>query len=609
MALVLSFLISYQQYQNRVSFIKDELDNIVTANKSFIEQSLWILDTRALRLVMKAFLLNDNIVFAQITDENGKTIASNGMLDIDKNIQKTVSLYHQDEGRNIFLGKLTVAASKQSAFREAKASIFITLCQSMLLMFILSVSIIFIFWHLVSRHLLTIQQYTRHITLEAQQDPLKLNRPINKHTKNDELASTVDAINFMCRKAVKAYRKLEDEASEKIKLEQRLQQAQKMESVGRLAGGIAHDFNNALSIIIGFAELSLDEVEPFETLYDNLNEILEAAERATEIVKQLLAFARKQPIAPRVLSLNENIERTLKMLRRLIGEDIELVWHPGKCLGAVMMDPVQIDQILTNLCVNARDAIDNGGRITIETGNVHLDQAYCALHPGFASGDFVMLAVSDDGCGMEREILDNIFEPFFTTKGLYKGTGLGLATVYGIVKQNSGYINVYSEPGMGTTVKIFLPRHEAEEEKATGESQPRNTLGGNETILMVEDDLSILKLGRVVLEELGYTVLTSGRPEQALRLAERHAGTIHLLITDVIMPEMNGRELAEKLTVLHPGIGLVFMSGYTANVIARHGVLDKGTHFLQKPLSKDSLAQMVRKVLDEQKRDAAPVAG
>jgi signal transduction histidine kinase/ActR/RegA family two-component response regulator len=391
---------------------------------------------------------------------------------------------------------------------------------------------------------------------------------------------------------------------EKTKLEAQLQQSQKMEAIGNLAGGVAHDYNNALSVIIGFTELAIDEVDSTGPLRADLGEVLKAAKRATDVTRQLLAFARKQPIAPKVLDLNENVESMLKMLRRLIGEDINLAWFPGAGLWPVKMDPTQIDQILVNLCVNARDAIENVGKLSIETSKVAIDNAYCAGHDGFVPGEFVLLAVSDNGCGMDKEILSNIFEPFFTTKDVDKGTGLGMATVYGIVKQNNGFINIYSEPGKGTTIKVYLPRHEGDTVDGHDESVTEIPQGQGETILLVEDNLSVLNLASKILEGLGYTVLTSEKPDKVMGLAEEHPGKIHLLITDVIMPEMNGHELAEELQSFYPDIKCVFMSGYTADIIAHHGVLKEGVKFIQKPFSKRDLATTVRKALDEAKGSA-----
>ena len=387
-------------------------------------------------------------------------------------------------------------------------------------------------------------------------------------------------------------------AEEKANLENQLQQAQKMESVGRLAGGVAHDYNNALTSIMGFTELAMMDADPKGPLHADLSQILKAGKRATDITKQLLAFARKQTIAPVVLDLNRSVESMLKMLRRLIGEDIDLVWMPGKDLGNVKMDPSQIDQILANLCVNARDAIEGVGKITIETATKVFDSDYCADHTGFVPGEFVMLTISDNGCGMDKEILKNIFEPFFTTKPVDKGTGLGLSTVYGIVKQNNGFINVYSEPGKGTGIKIYLPPHEDKAVEIQGKSTEEVPQGRGETILVVEDDQPILKLAQKILEGLNYTVFIADTPKGAISLAKEHTGEIHLLVTDVIMPEMNGRELSEQLQSLSPDLKCIFMSGYTANAIAHHGVLDEGVHFIQKPFSKRDLATIVRKVLD-----------
>jgi signal transduction histidine kinase len=386
---------------------------------------------------------------------------------------------------------------------------------------------------------------------------------------------------------------------ERAALEDQLHQAQKMEAVGRLAGGVAHDFNNMLGVIIGHAELALALINPTEPLYIDLQEIRKAAQRSADLTRQLLAFARRQTVSPKVLDLNDTVSGMLKMLGRLIGEDIDLAWRPGRDLRKVRIDPSQIDQILANMAVNARDAIAGVGKITIETGNVVLDDAYCAEHAEFVPGEFVLLAVSDTGAGMSREILAHLFEPFFTTKKMGRGTGLGLATVHGIVKQNGGFINVYSEPGRGTTFKIYLPAFEGETAKASAETAAGKRHRGTETVLIVEDEKAILKLGRKILEQLGYKVLTANTPAQAIHMVRESSGDIHLLITDVVMPEMNGRDLAERLTSIKPGLKCLFMSGYTASVIAHQGVLDKGVCFIQKPFSVKALAGKVREVLEE----------
>jgi PAS domain S-box-containing protein len=386
--------------------------------------------------------------------------------------------------------------------------------------------------------------------------------------------------------------------TEHLRLASQLQQAQKMESVGRLAGGVAHDFNNMLSVIIGFTELAMGKVNPAQPIHADLKEVLTAAKRSVEITRQLLAFARNQTIAPEVLDLNETVEGMLKMLRRLIGEDIDLAWLPGKGLWPVRMDPTQIDQVLANLCVNARDAIENTGKITIETGNTVFDETYCSNHLGFIAGEYAMLAISDNGCGMNEETRSHLFEPFFTTKEVGKGTGLGLATVYGIVKQNDGFINVYSEPGGGATFRIYLPRHAGHLTEIRGESTEELPMSRGETVLLVEDEILILKMSKVILETLGYKVLAANGPDEALRLASEYEGEIDLLITDVVMPGMNGRELAERINAIRPKVKRLFMSGYTADVIAHRGVLDEGVRFIPKPFSQKELAAKIRQALE-----------
>lgn len=385
---------------------------------------------------------------------------------------------------------------------------------------------------------------------------------------------------------------------EKAKLEGQLHQAQKMESVGRLAGGVAHDFNNMLGIIIGHAELAMGQVDPSHPLHVNLEEILKAANHSADLTRQLLAFARKQTIAPKVLDLNATVEGMLKMLRRLIGEDIVLNWQPKADLWPVKVDPSQIDQILANLCVNSRDAIAGVGKMIIETGNRTFDGDYCGAHAGFTPGEYVMMAVSDDGCGIDKKTMANIFEPFFTTKEMGKGTGLGLATVYGIVKQNRGFINVYSEPEQGTTFTIYLSRHKGKASQMQKAALAEPAVRGYETILLVEDEPAILELIMLMLEKLGYTVLTAGTPGDSIRLAAgKHAGEIHLLMTDVVMPEMNGKDLAGNLLFLYPHLKRLFMSGYTADVIAHNGIMDEGVSFIQKPFSMKELATKVREAL------------
>ncbi|MFO7878276.1 MAG: PAS domain S-box protein [Desulfovermiculus sp.] len=421
---------------------------------------------------------------------------------------------------------------------------------------------------------------------------------------NECWVRTMGTAEFQDRRCVRLHGTFQDITErkqieqEREKLQAQLTQAQKMESVGRLAGGVAHDLNNMLSVIMGNTEIALEKVDPTQPLHDNLQEIQKAAQRSTNVVRQLLAFARKQTISPKVLDLNDTVEEMLKMLRRLIGEDIDLSWQLEYDIWPVKMDPAQIDQILANLCVNARDAIRGVGKLTIETDNVSFNKTHCARHPYLVPGDFVLLAISDDGCGMDKETLDNIFEPFFTTKEVGQGTGLGLATVYGIVKQNNGFINVYSEPNQGTTFKIYLPRHQTADEPVRAENSDDCEVHGDETILLVEDEATILKMARMMLERLGYTVLIAATPGEAMDVARMHSEEIDLLMTDVVMPEMNGRDLAEKLLSLYPNLKWLFMSGYTENSIAHHRVLDEGVHFIQKPFSKQDLSVQVRKVLD-----------
>ncbi len=389
--------------------------------------------------------------------------------------------------------------------------------------------------------------------------------------------------------------------TEHKKLEEQFRQAQKMEAIGTLAGGVAHDFNNMLGVVVGYTEMAIEQVDPAEPIFNDLQVILKTAERSADLTRQLLAFARQQTIVPQVLDLNETVEGMIKMLRRLIGEDIELVWLPETETCPVKMDPSQVDQLLANLCVNARDAISGVGKLTIETHAVPFDTTFSADHPEAIQGDYILLSVRDNGCGMDKEILKKLFEPFFTTKEIGKGTGLGLATVYGIVKQNNAIINVDSELGQGSTFKIYLPRYSAKDEDVWKESQGSQVEGGNETILLVEDELTMLEMTKMMLERLGYKVLTASKPREALLLAKMHTAEIHLLITDIILPEMNGRELGENLISIYPDLKVLFMSGYTSDVITRQGVLVEDIHFIQKPFSKVTLAVKVREVLGNKK--------
>ncbi len=384
--------------------------------------------------------------------------------------------------------------------------------------------------------------------------------------------------------------------SERKQLEAQFLQAQKMEAIGRLAGGIAHDFNNILTTIIGNSELILMSGGIEDSLRESIEEIKKAGEKATLLTRQLLAFSRKEKISPQVLDLNDLIANTEKMLRRVIGEDIELVTKLQPELGLVKVDPSQMDQILMNLAVNCRDAMPKGGKLIIETANVDLAPKYFQDH-GVKDkpGPYVMLAVSDTGIGMDRETQSKIFDPFFTTKR--EGTGLGLSTVYGIVKQNGGFIWVYSEPGRGTTIKIYFPRAEEKTEPNPEEEISRDLLHGSETIMVVEDEEKVRNLAVKILRKHGYRVLEAPDGEEALRISDRYKGSIHLLLTDVIMPGMDGRELAGILAHRRPGIKVIYISGYTSNSISHHGVLEQKVNLLQKPFSPETLAKKVRKVL------------
>lgn len=385
---------------------------------------------------------------------------------------------------------------------------------------------------------------------------------------------------------------------ERARLEGDLHQAMKMQSIGRLAGGVAHDFNNMLGVILGHTQIAMKSVRATDPIHIDLTAIHQAAERSAGLTRQLLAFASKQTAAPQTLDLNEVVGRSFQLLQRLISEDILLSWRPSTSLWPIHIDPTQFGQILTNLCVNARDAIEGVGTITIETANCTVRPADCRGNPDARPGDFVRLSVRDDGCGMDPDIAGQIFEPFFTTKQLGVGTGLGLATVYGTVKQNNGFIAVRTARDEGTTFEIYLPRYSVTEADVAVEESSTASPVGRETVLVVEDEPAILFLVTHILTSQGYHVLRANSPQAAIDMAAAHPGGIGLLLTDVIMPEMNGRDLAAALQETHPGMRALFMSGYTSDVIAKHGVLEDGVSFLQKPFSIDILAAKVREVLD-----------
>lgn len=386
--------------------------------------------------------------------------------------------------------------------------------------------------------------------------------------------------------------------AEKGKLELKLYETDKIKTIGTLAGGIAHDFNNMLGVIIGYSELILAQTDSSHQFYTELKEIRKAAQRSADLTRKLLTFARRQTVSPKVLDLNQTVEGMLTMLRRLIGENIKLIWMPGNNLWPIKMDPSQIDQILANLCVNARDAILPGiGKITIETKNTTFDGKYSDEHTGAISKEFVQLVVSDTGGGIDKETIAHIFEPFYTTKRVGEGTGLGLATVYGAVKQNNGDIKACSEPDLGTSFEIHIPRHLEKTISVLEYTEP--IVHGDEIIMLVEDEPTLLHMIKGMLESLGYSVIAAGTPSKAIQLASSFQGQIHLLATDVIMPEMNGSQLAKQLMEIRPEMKHLFMSGYTDNVIADQGVLKEGVSFIQKPFSINELANKIRAALKD----------
>lgn len=381
------------------------------------------------------------------------------------------------------------------------------------------------------------------------------------------------------------------------KIQAQLRHAQKMEAIGRLAGSVAHDFNNMLSVILSYSSLALAELKPVDPLYADVEAIRRAGERAAALTSQLLAFSRQQVAAPRVLDLNAVVKESERMLRRLLGEDIELVTHYERNLPKVQLDPGHVDQVVMNLAVNARDAMPRGGKLTIETAASTLDEAYAVDHFGVTPGQYVLFAITDTGVGMDKETQARIFEPYFTTKEAGRGTGLGLSTVFGIVQQSGGHLWVYSELGTGTTVKVYFPLAKKPATVPPEQVQPRS-LNGTETILLVEDQDEVREVALQILRRYGYHVIESRNAGEALLSCERHPRTIHLLLTDVVMPQVSGHELAQRLLVLRPDMKVLYMSGYTENAVVHHGLLDSGAEYLQKPLLPEALARRVRELLD-----------
>jgi PAS domain S-box-containing protein len=385
---------------------------------------------------------------------------------------------------------------------------------------------------------------------------------------------------------------------ERDKLQNQLYQAQKMESIGRLAGGVAHDLNNLLSPILGYGEMLLDDTAPSDPRREPLEEVVSAGKRAQTLVRQLLAFSRKQPLQFQAVDMNRLIGDFKKLLRRTVREDIRIRTKLSRSIPQVKGDIGQIEQVIMNLAVNAQDAMPEGGTLTLETSAVELDAAYAGRKKGVTPGAYVRVAISDTGTGMDDETLEHLFEPFFTTKETGKGTGLGLSTAYGIIKQHGGNIWAYSEPGLGTTIKLYLPVPEADFESEASLPQAAKNTKGSEVLLLVEDDRQVRNLSSVILQRQGYKVLPAPNGKEALCLLEEHKDRIDLLLTDVIMPDMNGKELFEKVSALHPGVRVLYMSGYTDDVIAHHGVIDAGVNFIEKPFTVKALAAKVREVLE-----------
>lgn len=596
-SMLLVSIISYQQYTYRVSILNREVEIMFTSSKSLIEKALWQMDIKSLDLIIHGFFANNNIAFVRVSDENGETIITVGDMNNGNLIIKKRPLFYKDNGPDVYLGELTIAVSKDAAIADTTYFILNNFLQSVFLMCFISLSIIFIFWHLVSRHLITIQQYTRNIDFNKKKEPLKLDRALNKYTLDDELEATAEAINYMYNQAFNAYRTLERETTEKLHLEQQLRHVQKMESIGRLAGGIAHDFNNVLSIILGYADILLLKLSPTDPHYEQVKQIHEAGTKASALTRQLLMFSKKQVLEKKDVCINPLIKSFLKMLTQITGENIVIKTKLSEVACCVKGDPGQLEQVIMNLVINARDAMNNGGEITIETSEVSLPSPEHKTSIKIPKGNYLLLTISDNGEGIDKGLITRIFDPFFSTKPEGKGTGLGLATVYSIIKQHKGYIDVESQESQGTTFRIYLPCFKTETYSTKNTPAQRSLPKGKETILILDDNKSIPLLISSFLQSLNYNCLITSNPKDAIKLAKDYCGQIDLLLTDVVMPDVNGRDVAEKIRKIRPEIKVIFMSGYINGAESHDGFDESSINYITKPIDTTLLTETIDKLL------------
>jgi signal transduction histidine kinase len=584
LAIVLLFLVLVD-----LLFLRNQYSILVESERKNFDEGLQLMGT----LMREALLKNDYATIENFVQSWGKThtevaeiraVAKNGF---------TISEFRRDvpNGDRIrgsrkidYSGDRYITISLETSTGAIKDRFRILILNVSALSLVLTIVMAALLWFTISR-----------TAIRPMRGMLgKINR------MNEELERRVEERTEALRKTNES---LEDQIFErkqaeqdKERLEAQLLQSQKMEAVGRLAGGVAHDFNNMLTVILGYAELARDQLQEDDPLTNYITMIEKAGEHSRDITRQLLAFSRKQISEPKIIDLNESLSEIEKTLARLIGEDVELISSPGDNLWKIKIDPSQIDQILVNLAINARDAMPGGGRLTIQTRNVNLDESFVKTHLDIRAGEYVLLEVSDTGSGIDSETLPHVFEPFFTTKETGKGTGLGLATVYGIVHQNNGMINVYSEPGQGTVFKIFLPRV-FEEPDFKGEVTEVSSYKGRGTVLLVEDNDMVRQVTEQMLSRLGFSVIGTAKPFDALYLAEQKDTVIDLILTDVVMPDMSGKELYEKISLIRPGAKVLFMSGYATEFISRSGMLDPGMHFIQKPFSEKDLGQKIKETI------------